>query len=184
MRSGRILAAMCVGALGMVMVVGCPAPIQLPPIEVPLGSSLGEFELQADVPKQLSGTTAINTGGTTVANGTLQLDPSAITITPAESAKVRQAQTAGTNTAVVTVRVASADAVSTVCDEGEQYGPFTIEFDDDYVVQSVTPSQVTLSQNTVDLLNAGQISLCIEAVMSIDGTISIGSLVIQVGITL
>lgn len=184
MRNGRILAAMCFVVLGMVMITGCPVPLPSPPIEVPLGSSLGEFELEADVPKQLAGTTTVDTLGTTVVNGTLQIDPSAITISPTQSAKARQAQVGGTNTAEVTVRIASAAEVSTVCSDGELYGPFTIEFNDDYVIQSITPSQVTLSQNTVDLLNSGQISLCIEAVMTIDGTISIASLVIQVGFTL
>ncbi len=185
MRSGRILATMCVGALGLVMVVGCPAPIQLPPVDVPLpGSVSGGLALEANVAKTASGTVNVPSLGVTVANATLRLDPNAVTISPADSAKARQAQTGELNTAEVTVWVASPDQSETVCTEGEEYGPFTIEFDDEFVIQSIAPSQVTLSQNTVDLLNSGQISLCIEAVMSIDGTISIASLEIQVGITL
>ena len=184
MRNGRILATMCFAFLGTLVLVGCPAPIQLPPVEVPLSGSLGEFALEAGVPKQVSGPATVPSAGVTIANATLRIDPSPITVGPSESAKARQAQVGEANTAVITVWVASANQASTVCDEGERYGPFTIEFDDDYVIQSITPSQVTLSQNTVDLLNSGQVSLCIEAVMSIDGTISIGSLVIQVGVYL
>jgi len=179
MRQGKcvLISTLCLASLAMV--IGCPAGggIVLPPVpvDIPLGESLGQFSVTAGEPAQQAGTTSFDTGGISVAAATLELDPSTISIAPAESAKTRLAQT-GSNTAVVTVRIASADAVSTVCEAGEQYGPYTVTFDDNFVVQSISPSTVTLSQNTIDLLNAGSFSLCIQVEMSIDGTITIEEL--------
>ena len=167
--------------LASVLMVGCPAAPLTIPVPIPLGTSLGEFEVQAGESSQLSGTTSFTPPqGISIASATLELDSDAVTITPTESAKGLQAQVGDSNTAEVTVWIAPFDEVGTVCGGGEQYGPFTITFNDDYVIQSIEPSRVTLSQNTVDLLNAGQFSLCIRVLLPVDGTIRIGSLQLNV----
>jgi hypothetical protein len=75
----------------------------------------------------------------------------------------------------ITVWIASGDEVETVCDTGEEYGPFSVKLEDNVPV-SVDPSEVTLSQNTLDLLNSGSFSLCIEVISPVDGIVTISSL--------
>jgi len=181
MRNGKciFISALCV--MSFAMMVGCPSGIvvPLPPVPVPLGESLGEFTLVANESQSAAGAVPSFDPGVTIVSGSITIDPSVISISPTESAKTRLAQT-GPNTATITARIASADEVETVCASGEEYGPFTITFDDDFVIQSVSPETVTLSQNTVDLLNGGSFSLCIEAEMSVDGIITINELTLNI----
>ncbi len=158
-------------------VVGCPGFVA-PPIAVPveLGEGLGQFTVNANQAAQNAGTTAFG-APVAVAGASLQFNADDITITPTDQAKTTGN---GTQTGQVTAWIAPAAQVATVCGGGEQYGPFTVTFDDSLNVLSVTPSSVTLSQNTVDLLNGGEISLCIEIIWPIDATVTIEQLTLNV----
>ena len=57
-----------------------------------------------------------------------------------------------------------------------------ITLDEDYAPIAINPSSVTLTQTTVDLLNAGEFSLCIEVVSPVDGRVTIGSLTLNLGL--
>ncbi len=153
------------------------------PIDVPLSASLAEFSVQGGAAAKSSGTASFETGGISVGRGTIELDPSVITVTPANGAGSKgRLNYQETSTLTITVWIAPIDDADTVCDTGEQYGPFDVTLDENYVPVSISPSSVTLSQTTLDLLNAGQFSLCIEVASPIDGTVTIASLTLNLGL--
>ena len=135
---------------------------------------LGTFEAQAGVPTDNRGTGSV-TLGAPIGTGSLAIDPSDIIVTPAGAAKASTAMQADT-TLIITAWIAGANESDTVCGGGEQYGPYTVVLDESYAPISVTPSSIVLTQNTVDLLNAGQFSLCIRVESPIDATVEILSL--------
>jgi hypothetical protein len=153
------------------------------PINVPLSGGLASYDVQADEAAKSSGTANFDTGGIQVGRGTLELDPSAITVTPAEASSSKGNVTfQATSTLEITVWIASADLADTVCETGEQYGPFSVTLDENYVPTAISPSSVTLSQNTVDLLNAGEFALCIEVLSPVTGTVTINSMTLNLGL--
>lgn len=159
---------------------GCGPSLITIPVDVGLGSA-STFSVQANTPEQKSFQTTFDTGGLQIGGGSIALDPDVITVNPTQSAKtasVLQDQLA----LEITVRVDDFDSVATVCDTGEQYGPFTVALDSNYVPVSVDPPTVTLSQATIDLLNSGQLSLCVDIVSPVDGTVIIGSLTFNVSL--
>lgn len=159
---------------------GCTgSPLQTS-VDFNLGESLGEFEVTADEPKDNSGTSQFDTP-VTIGRGSLELKPSAITVTPSGAPKevgTIQAE----STLVVTVWIAPADEIDTVCGGGEEYGPFNVTLDDNNVPTAVEPSRVTFTQETIGLLNGGEFSLCVRVVSPIDGTVTIESLVFNLGL--
>jgi hypothetical protein len=139
-----------------------------------LDENLGEFEVQAGEPSENRGTGTFDLQGATVAAGTVSLTPEVVTVTAEEAGagKMNVALQAG-EPLVVTVRIADIDELETVCDDGEQYGPFEVTLDENNVPVSITPSEVDLSENTVDLINSGEISLCLRVVSPVSGTVTI-----------
>lgn len=71
-------------------------------------------------------------------------------------------------TVLLTLRVAPADAASTVCTEGIKYGPFEITLDESSQPDSVSPDTLTATQPTLDIINLGSFAVCIEIVSPID----------------
>lgn len=63
-------------------------------------------------------------------------------------------------TTTLTARI-STDS-STVCTEGEKYGPFIVVIDDNDEVNSVTPKKVEASKPTLNIVNTGWYSICFE----------------------
>ena len=170
-------------ALGVAMLGGCPlVPITVP-VAFDLGDSLGGFEVQAGVPTQNRGTGALGDNPFTIGSGTLALNADVITVTPTGTGGGKgQVNLQAGGTLVVTAWIASVDQLDVVCTDGEQYGPFEVQLDVNYVPVSVDPSSVTLSQNTIDLINVGEFSLCIEVVSPVDGTVTIDRLNFRVGL--
>ena len=167
--------------LGVAVLGGCPAAAIQIPVAFELGDSLGGFEVQAGVPTQNRGTGALGDNPFTIGSGTLTLDPNVIAVTPAGPGK------GGVNlqdggTLIVTARIAAVAQLAVVCEEGELYGPFEVQLDANYVPVSVDPSTVTLTQDTIDLINIGEFSLCIEVESPIDGTVTIDRLNFRVGL--
>jgi len=153
------------------------------PVNVPLSGGLAAYDVQADEPAKSSGTANFDTGGISVGRGTIELDPSVITVTPANGTGSKGGVAfQETSTLEITVWVASVDLADTVCEAGEQYGPFSVTLDENFVPIAITPGSVTLSQNTIDLLNAGEFALCIEVISPIDGTVTIGSMTLNLGL--
>jgi hypothetical protein len=141
-----------------------------------LSGGLGTFETQAGVPAETRGTGNFDIGGAEASSGSVEVDPSIITVTPAAGpAKSNVAMQAG-DPLIITVAIAPTDELDTVCDTGEQYGPFIVVLDENYVPVSIDPSSVTLTQNTLDLINVGEFSICLRVESPVDGTVTIESL--------
>ncbi len=145
------------------------------PVDVNLDDALGGFEVQAGVPTQNSGTVNIDTQGL-VGGASLELDLDSLVVNPTDAAaKSATAASAATNTVDVTVYIAPAANLATVCggEGSETYGPFRVTLDADFVPVSIEPSTVTLSSTTIGLLNGGQFALCVNVLATFDGEVTI-----------
>ncbi|MFH1108071.1 MAG: hypothetical protein V1790_02585 [Planctomycetota bacterium] len=177
----KTLTTMGLMAIACLPLAGCPQ-VRIP-VEFSLAGGLGTFAVTAGEPTQNRGTGSLADTQINIGSATMKIDPSNITITPANGGGGKgtvNLQAGGT--LVVSASIASADAVDTVCESGEKYGPFDIALDVNYQPVSVDPSSVTLSQNTIDLINGGEFSLCIEVTSPIDGTVTIAALSFSLGL--
>lgn len=179
--SKKMLALLAGTVIVAAAVMSCQ-PIQIT-TDFNLGAGLKTFDVQAGVPVEKSGTGSIGDTPVDVGSGTIQLQTSAITFTPSNAGEPKGTVNLQDNMVLeVTVWVSDVEAVETVCQTGDQYGPFEVTLDENYVPVSVDPSQVTLTQNTIRLLNEGEFSFCIRALSPIDGTVVIDSLRFTVGL--
>jgi hypothetical protein len=184
------------GVVGALLLTGCGAvTVQIP---VDLGTG-GEFDVEAGTPVSKTSSSTFDTGGITVGGGSVQLDPEVISV-DGTTAKMLQDGTcaqacelAGVADAtcdqvcvegnlIVSVAVGTFDEVATVCTTGDQYGPFTVEIDENGDAVSVTPSSATLQDKTIAALNAGQASFCVEVISPITGTVVVGNILLNAGL--
>ena len=143
-----------------------------------LGEGLRSFQVQAGQPAENFGRGTFDITGGAITSGTVALDPASVVVTPANAGpdKAQLTMQAGEEL-VITVWIDAPENVDTVCDGGgEQYGPFNVVLDEDYVPVSIDPDEVTLSEATVELINAGEFAICIRVVSPIDGTVEITAL--------
>jgi len=153
------------------------------PVEFELSQGLGEFDVQANAPSEKSRRVSLQTGGITIGSGNLEIDPSAITITPATDGGGKlQIRQQGSSQIVVTAWVGTVEELTTVFDDGDEYGAYTITLDENNVPVSVSPSSINLTAKTVGLLNDGEFSLGLRVVSPIDGTVTIGSIIFNLGL--
>ena len=84
----------------------------------------------------------------------------------------------------ITVWVAGPDAVDTVCAGGtrDTYGPYLVTLDESGNGVSVSPSHVTLQPLTLELMNQGELSVCIAVIAPDDGEVFISELTANVGL--
>lgn len=157
--------------VAVLQVSGCVALI--PPQTFPFNLGLsGTFEVEAcSAEANTLIVTDFSTGGFTIASGTMTIDPGTITVTPDAEQTGECPGSSEARTFTIEVRLGAPGTEATVCDDGEQFGPYVVELDDDFNVVSITPSSVTLSQNAVDLLNGGSFVLCITVDTDFSGTI-------------
>jgi len=183
-RGAGCAALVVVAALSGWQIGGCAGSLSpTVPINLDLGAEMGSFEAQAGVPVRHTEARIFTTQGYKVGRGSIELDPSDITVTPAASAGGKGAvNLQETSVLTVTVWVASQDELATVCESGEQYGPFEVTLDADFVPTAIAPSRVTLSANTIVLLNSEAFSLCIEVVSPINATVTIATLTFNLGL--
>jgi hypothetical protein len=148
-----------------------------------LGTGLGVFQVTAGEPARNTGTQMGDPVEINLGSGSIELDPGVITVTPTPTTegKARAAMHV-VSTMTVTVWIGTVDQLPTVCEEGEQYGPFTVGLDENNIPEEIDPSRVTLSDRTLDLLNGGDFSLCIEVVSPVTGTVTIESLTFNLGL--
>lgn len=176
--------SLVVPAISFLLLVGCQ-PIQIP-VEVPLPGAIGTFAVAAGEPTEAKGTIQGSADAPNIGSGRLQLDVSAISFEPAAvpdgGGKLLAAAQDGGGTLTVSVAIADADAVDTVCEDGDQYGPFTITLNAESEVESISPSSVDLKASTIALLNGGSFSVCLEVTSDVDGTLTIESLTVNVGL--
>jgi hypothetical protein len=161
--------------------VGCPQALRVT-IPVDLGEALGTFDVVAGEAVQHRATRGVPQSSIDIGSGTVAIDPDDITFTPADNGGGKIGANLQGGNLIITAWIDAVDAVDAVCETGEEYGPFTVELDDDYNIVDVNPSSVTLTPTTIDLLNGGEFSLCIEVTSPVDGTVSIDTLTFRVGL--
>jgi hypothetical protein len=134
-----------------------------------------EFVVQAGVPAQVRLAGDFDLMGLQAEAGTLEIDLSAITVTATAEDGKGTTNFAPGDVVTVTIDIAGPEDLETVCTEGEEYGPFDITLGENNIPVSVDPSTVELSQNAVDLFNAGQFTICVTVEAPFDATIMVTS---------
>lgn len=160
---------------------GCLQQLRIP-VEFGLGGALGIFAVEAGVPTQNRGTGELGNSEIQPGSGSININPDNITVTPSNTSGGKGTVNFQGGTLTITAWIAAVDAIDTVCETGEEYGPFSVELNEANQPVSVDPSSITLSQSTIDLINGGQFSLCIEVVSPIDGTVTIDALSFNLGL--
>jgi hypothetical protein len=166
--------ALSVATLGLcaLLAAGC-TQTNLVPVHVELTEELSTFQL-------LSGETGRHSGvvtfepGPVASSGTFELDGDHLSIAPAAGpgkGSVNQHEGLGIQ---VTIRLAPAADVETVCEAGESYGQFTADFDTLNELESITPEQLPLSAATAALIAEGTMSVCVETFPEFSGQVVIG----------
>lgn len=150
-----------------------------------LSGGLGTFDVEAGVPAENTGTGSFSSGGA-IGSGTFKINPDDISIQPSGSSGNKgtaNLQSGGTVT--ITGWVAGIDELATVCDSADEYGPYTVvvveDADGNLTVDSVTPSSIDFSANTLSLLETGEFSLCIRVEADFDAVITIRELTFGIG---
>ena len=182
MRNATRVLLVGLAAFSVLQFAACRQQVQIP-AEFQL-DDLGTFQVEAGVPTQNRGTGSLGDNPIDIGSGTMLLDPASITFTPADGGGSKGSinQQDGGEELVVTAWIAAVDEVDTVCETGEEYGPFTVTLDEDNQPTTVDPDSVTLTQTTIDLINGGEFSLCIEVVSTLDGTVTIEVLDFTLGL--
>ena len=178
------LSVAMLGLMGVFLLqVGACSVLQID-VGVPLGTSLGQFDVEAGGSQEQAGTITDFQDGSnpTIGSGSVALKSSSITITPTETGDKGMTNLQSNDPIVVTAWIDTIDNAGTVCGGGEEYGPYSVYFDDDYNVTSISPAKITLSQNTIDLLNGGSFSLCVRVESPIGARIEISELSLKVGL--
>ena len=166
--------------VAVLQVSGCVALI--PPQVFPFNLGLsGTFEVEACVAEANTLiVTDFDTAGFTIVSGTIAIESSTISIIPDAEQTGDCPGSSEARTFTIEVQLGAPGTEETVCDDGEQFGPYVVELDEDFNVVSITPSSVTFSQNAVDLLNGGSFVLCITVDTAFSGTIVVDELLFTV----
>jgi len=116
----------------------------------------------------------------------LQAHVSAVSITvpgvtkaipfPLDSIKTAQAAVDGGQ---LYLRVGTAEQIDTVCEVGELYGPFSITLADNFQPESVSPAEANATQQTLDVINTGSYSICVQIMPSITAIADLNSLIVD-----
>ena len=154
------------------------------PVAFTLDDNLGQLEVIACEEEQATGVLTFDPGGFMINSGTFEIDIQTLTVTETGgSGKIGVTLGAGCpSTLNVTLRVAAPDALDTVCDSADSYGPYEITLDDNLNPVSISPTSITLSQATRGLLNEGEFSLCLQVVSPVTGTVDVQQLILNVGL--
>ena len=77
------------------------------------------------------------------------------------------------------IRVGTAEQVDTVCEVGELYGPFSITLADNFQPESVSPAEADATQQTLDVINTGSYSICVQIMPAITAIADLNSLIVD-----
>lgn len=198
-RMRRVATLAVMGLVASWMVGGCTSVLPTVQIPVSLGSS-SAFEATAGEPLTKTFTANFDTAGITVGSGSVEVPLSAISIEPNAAAKALQEVTCGDACDVagvdsstcesvcnagnvsVTARVGLVGDIDTVCTTGDMYGPFLVMLDGENNPISVSPSSAAFQPKTLQALNAGSASFCVEVIAPISGTVNVGELGLNAGL--
>jgi hypothetical protein len=110
----------------------------------------------------------------------LQENLAGLTFTPGGGVLSEGAVPLGGDTGQLWLRIDRAEAFSTVCTTGEAYGPFEITLDGLSQPSSVSPASTEASQTTMDIINLGAYSVCVQVVSPIDAEVDLNSVGFQI----
>jgi hypothetical protein len=159
---------------------GC-APIRVPvPVEFDGGAGL-QFDVIAGQSKS-EARTANLTVAREFGSGAIQLNVDEIIVSPTDEGNKVSATLQATQVPEVTVHLGGFDDLATVCDTGESYGPFEVTLDENFQPVSISPASVTLSQISIELLNTGKFSFCLDVLSPVSGSVVIEGMTFQVGL--
>lgn len=79
------------------------------------------------------------------------------------------------------IRMAHAEQEATVCTEGDLYGPFDISLADNFQPESITPATAEATQQTLDIINTGSYSICVQILPVITAIADLNSLEVDFG---
>ena len=173
-------------ALG-VLAVACLAPggclqrIRIP-VEFSLVGASGTFTVESGVAARNRGVGALGEKAANAGSGSVGIDPDNITVTPADGGGGKGTVNRQGGTLIVTLWMAPVEGLETVCESGEEYGPFSVELDENNQPVSVDPLSDTLIANTIELIRGRGFSLCLEVVSPINGTVTIKALSFNLGL--
>jgi hypothetical protein len=111
----------------------------------------------------------------------------AITLTNPVAPKGRGSNDAGGLTSAkisgstMTIRVARFEDSDVVCSTGELYGPYSIELENDFSASSVSPPTSTATQQTLDIINTGGYSICVQVTPVINATANLDFVEVDIG---
>lgn len=165
--------AACTLGFCALLTTGCPQT-DLVPVHVELDEELGTFQLLSGETGRHQGVITLEDVPLTAASGTFELDGDRLSIAPAAGPGKGSVNRHEGLDLQVTVRLAPAADVDTVCDTGEPYGQFTVDFDTLNELESITPGQVPLTAATIEWINAGTMSVCISTFPEFSGQVVIG----------
>jgi len=203
MRKGIGLALLGLAVFGASQVGGCGGFLPTIPLPVQLGSN-ADFDVESGVPSTKTfGTTFSNDSGVAIGSGSIEIDPTAITVTP-DQAKTAQGtlpipETCGDACSTANV---SSELCNSVCNlgqvvvtvwvggatdtnpqlTGDEYGPYIVTLDGEASPISVQPNTVQLQQKTIDAINAGAANVTVQVVSPYGGVISLTSIQINAGL--
>ena len=110
----------------------------------------------------------------------LQDNLSGLTFTPEAGALSEGAVPLGEAAGQLWLRIDRAEAFSTVCTSGEVYGPFEITLDGLSQPSSVSPATTEASQSTMDIINLGAYSVCVQVVSPINAEVDLNNVGFQI----
>jgi len=75
--------------------------------------------------------------------------------------------------------ISSTTESSSTCQDGERYGPFTVEVENGNKANSITPAKATATKPTLSVVNSGAFTLCLEIVSPIAAKLDVDGVSIE-----
>jgi hypothetical protein len=188
-----------VALVGLVYLGGCAGLLPTITLPIQLGGN-SQFDVVAGTPVAKTFTTTFNNDtGLAIGRGSIAVDPSALSGTPA-AAKTLQATVSCAD--ACELAGALADLCNNVCGQqevavtvwvglanesdpqqtGDQYGPFYVGLDDGNNGVSVTPDSVELQEKTLQALAEEAATITVEVVSPFTGTIALETIALNAGL--
>ena len=177
--------------LGCCHLNGCANLLPTVPVTVGLSSDLGRFEVQAGVPSQTQGTFGFTpSSDLMIGRGSLTIDPSAISFTPADTAGGKVGpRLQGEAVLNITIWVAREEDLDNVFDDPTTSDKYTLAATvEGGAVTNIEAEETSLKPRTLQLLNEGieqgnvRAAIGLRVVSSIDGTVQLDSLIFNLGL--
>lgn len=181
------------GAVLAISVCGCTNLIPPQAVNFSLNGGAGlQFPVTPGESVQRMATLSFDPAGLNITGGTFELNPDAISVEGEEAPPGKFATRLQAGTVTVTGRVAFPGQEEDVCNSTDSYGPYDVSFDDDFTVTGVSPDSITLSSNTIAVLNTEpdpqtglvSVSICLDVSAPFTGMVTIRALTFNINITL